>query len=156
MFHFPTLPSITLCPSPKARPSSDDLQALTCKGFPIQRSADHRIFAPTRSLSQLITSFIDFWHQGIHHKPLSSSFEVPAVTRFEIFSRACRTLMTPSRIGFVCLILVCLSWKLCFPQNCWSISFAFSLGLAPSSFSVLLMSVICATRMSICSQNSLT
>ena len=72
------------------------------------------------------------------------------MTRFEIFSRACRTLMTPSRIGFVCLILVCLSWKLCFPQNCWSISFAFSLGLAPSPFSVLLMSVICATRMSIC------
>ena len=35
-------------------------------GFPIQRSADHRIFAPTRGLSQLITSFIGSQCQGIH------------------------------------------------------------------------------------------
>ena len=35
-------------------------------GFPIQRSADHRIFAPTRGLSQLVTSFIGSQCQGIH------------------------------------------------------------------------------------------
>ena len=35
-------------------------------GFPIQRSADHRIFAPTRGLSQLITSFFGSQCQGIH------------------------------------------------------------------------------------------
>ena len=35
-------------------------------GFPIQKSAGHRIFAPCRSLSQLITSFIGSQCQGIH------------------------------------------------------------------------------------------
>ena len=35
-------------------------------GFPIQRSAGHGIFAPCRSLSQLITSFIGSQCQGIH------------------------------------------------------------------------------------------
>ena len=34
-------------------------------GFPIQKSPDHRIFAPPRSLSQLITSFIGSQCQGI-------------------------------------------------------------------------------------------
>ena len=35
-------------------------------GFPIQRSADQWIFAPPRSFSQLITSFIGSQCQGIH------------------------------------------------------------------------------------------
>ena len=35
-------------------------------GFPIQKSADQRLFAPPRSLSQLITSFIGSQCQGIH------------------------------------------------------------------------------------------
>ena len=35
-------------------------------GFPIQKSPDHWIFAPSRSLSQLITSFIGSQCQGIH------------------------------------------------------------------------------------------
>ena len=34
-------------------------------GFPIRKSPDHRIFAPPRSLSQLIASFIGSWCQGI-------------------------------------------------------------------------------------------
>ena len=37
------------------------------KGFPIRKSPDHRLFASPRGLSQLITSFIDFRRQGIHH-----------------------------------------------------------------------------------------
>ncbi len=36
-----------------------------CAGFPIQRSPDQRVFAPPRSLSQLITSFIGSQCQGI-------------------------------------------------------------------------------------------
>ena len=40
------------------------------KGFPIRRSADYFVFANTRSLSQLITSFIAIESQGIHHVPL--------------------------------------------------------------------------------------
>ena len=35
-------------------------------GFPIQKSADQRSFAPPRSFSQLITSFIGSQCQGIH------------------------------------------------------------------------------------------
>ncbi len=35
-------------------------------GFPIQRSPDQWIFAPPRSFSQLITSFIGSQCQGIH------------------------------------------------------------------------------------------
>ena len=38
-------------------------------GCPIRKSADHRIFAPTRGLSQLITSFIASVSQGIRHAP---------------------------------------------------------------------------------------
>ena len=39
-------------------------------GCPIRKSADQRLFAPTRSLSQLITSFIASESLGIHHTPL--------------------------------------------------------------------------------------
>ena len=39
-------------------------------GCPIRKSADQRSFAPTRSLSQLITSFIASESQGIRHAPL--------------------------------------------------------------------------------------
>ena len=35
-------------------------------GFPIRKSAGHWIFAPNRSLSQLVTSFVGSWCQGIH------------------------------------------------------------------------------------------
>ena len=38
-------------------------------GCPIRKSADQRSFAPTRSLSQLITSFIASESQGIRHVP---------------------------------------------------------------------------------------
>ena len=34
-------------------------------GFPIRKSPDRRIFAPPRSLSQLVTSFFGSWCQGI-------------------------------------------------------------------------------------------
>ena len=39
-------------------------------GCPIRKSADQRSFAPTRGLSQLITSFIASESQGIRHVPL--------------------------------------------------------------------------------------
>ena len=38
-------------------------------GCPIRKSPDQRSFAPTRSLSQLITSFIASESQGIHQTP---------------------------------------------------------------------------------------
>jgi hypothetical protein len=38
-------------------------------GYPIRKSPGQSVFAATRSLSQLITSFFACWHQGIHHAP---------------------------------------------------------------------------------------
>ena len=38
-------------------------------GCPIRKSSDQRLFAPPRSLSQLITSFIASESQGIRHAP---------------------------------------------------------------------------------------
>ena len=38
-------------------------------GFPIRKSTDRRVLAPPRGLSQLATSFIAFWNQGIHRMP---------------------------------------------------------------------------------------
>ena len=40
------------------------------RGFPIRRSPDQSLLAAPRSLSQLSTSFIACWRQGIHHTPL--------------------------------------------------------------------------------------
>ena len=39
-------------------------------GFPIRTSTDQRLFAPPRSFSQRITSFIASQRQGIHQMPL--------------------------------------------------------------------------------------
>src|SRR5256886_7634904 len=60
MFHFPALASMALC-----------IQAIdTCLlqqvGCPIRTSPDRRLLAAPRSLSQLTTSFIASWRQGIH------------------------------------------------------------------------------------------
>ena len=44
-------------------------------GCPIRKSSDQRLFAPTRSLSQLITSFIASESQGIRHAPLLTFFQ---------------------------------------------------------------------------------
>ena len=41
-------------------------------GFPIRKSPDHSLLAASRSLSQLITSFIAYLRQGIHTHALSS------------------------------------------------------------------------------------
>ena len=47
-------------------------------GCPIRKSADQRSFAPPRSLSQLITSFIASESQGIRHVPFLAFFASPS------------------------------------------------------------------------------
>ena len=42
-------------------------RALPRPGYPIRKSTGRSVFAALRGLSQLITSFIACWHQGIHH-----------------------------------------------------------------------------------------
>ena len=50
--------------------SAGDDGAFPPPGFPIRKSPGQSVFAAHRSLSQLTTSFIAFWRQGIHHPPL--------------------------------------------------------------------------------------
>ena len=63
MFQFPGFPSIRYG-------LAYGYLRFTQVGFPIQKSPDQRIFAPPRSLSQLITSFIGSQCQGIRPAPL--------------------------------------------------------------------------------------
>ena len=69
MFQFPAFASLTnnkgYCP-------------FRTVGCPIRRLADHRIFAPTRHFSQLITSFVASVSQGIRHAPLLTFAFSPA------------------------------------------------------------------------------
>ena len=41
-------------------------QVLPCSGYPIRKFTGQSVFAALRDLSQLATSFIAYWHQGIH------------------------------------------------------------------------------------------
>ena len=47
--------------------SSQNWSVLSNPGYPIRKSTGQSVFAAIRCLSQLITSFIAYWHQGIHH-----------------------------------------------------------------------------------------
>ena len=46
------------------------IQVLSWIGYPIRKSPGQSVLAALRSLSQLTTSFIACWHQGIHDVPL--------------------------------------------------------------------------------------
>ena len=50
------------------------MSELLLTGCPIRISSDQRLFAPPRSFSQLITSFVASKSQGIHRLPLYSLF----------------------------------------------------------------------------------
>ena len=58
MFQFPAL-----------APEMIRWRVFNTPGCPIRRFTDQRLFAPPRSLSQLITSFIASESQGIRHAP---------------------------------------------------------------------------------------
>ena len=60
MFHF------TGCRDVPAMYSQELEQVLPHSGYPIRKSTGQSVFAALRSLSQLTTSFIAYWHQGIH------------------------------------------------------------------------------------------
>ena len=60
MFHF------TGCRDVPAMDSQELEQMLLCSVYPIRKFTGQFVFAAYRSLSQLATSFIAYWHQGIH------------------------------------------------------------------------------------------
>ena len=64
MFQFPSFAS------PRLWIHQGDVPTLLGTGFPIRRSPGLSLFATTRGLSQLTTSFIAFLCQGIRHVPL--------------------------------------------------------------------------------------
>ena len=55
-------------------PSFNGSLAFNQRGFPIRISPDYRLFAATRSFSQLITSFFASESLGIPHTPLFTFF----------------------------------------------------------------------------------
>ena len=61
-------------------------------GFPIRKSPDHSSFATPRSLSQLITSFIGSWCQGI---PLALFLAWPFVEARQATFRQTQTVWLP-------------------------------------------------------------
>ena len=70
MFQFPPFASVQ---------KSNGCMSFRHAGCPIRKSADQWSFAPTRGLSQLITSFIASVSQGIHLAPFST-FSVDSLT----------------------------------------------------------------------------
>ena len=52
--------------------SGRDDAGLAAPGYPIRKFPDQSLLAAPRDLSQLITSFIARWHQGIHSVPFSA------------------------------------------------------------------------------------
>ena len=64
MFHFPPLASRALCIQAR------DDTALPVPGSPIRTSPGQSPLTAYRGLSQLATSFIASWCQGIHRTPL--------------------------------------------------------------------------------------
>ena len=56
--------------SPRSPPQTCGYRTFRPVGSPIRKPADHRPFAPTRGLSQLIASFIARESLGIRHTPL--------------------------------------------------------------------------------------
>ena len=72
--------------------SGYDNTLLKVLGYPIRIPPGLSSLAALRGFSQLVASFFACWHQGIHHKPLSSSFTRMRSTpgdslNFEIFKR---------------------------------------------------------------------
>jgi hypothetical protein len=60
MFHFAG------CRDACAMDSHKLEQVLPRSGYPIRKFTGQSVFAAIRDLSQLTTSFIAYWHQGIH------------------------------------------------------------------------------------------
>ena len=73
-------------------------QRFALPGFPIRKSPDHRIFAPSRSFSQLIASFIGSQCQGIH----------PALLMLDLYLVRCHSSVN-GRLCVLCFKSICLS-----------------------------------------------
>ena len=114
--------------------SGYDDNLLKLSGYPIRIPPDLSSLAAPRGFSQLAASFFACWHQGIHHKPLSSSFTRMRSTPGDSLN------FENYRESFACMLDSCVSLFL-------EIVFSHKI------VGVLIFIRICnfATRMSICS-----
>ena len=131
MFHF------SGCRVHKPMYSAYDDKVLTLSGYPIRIPPGLSSLAALRGFSQLVASFFACWHQGIHHKPLSSSFTMrstPGDSHFEIFLQI-----------HILRIIACML------DSC--VSLFLEIVFSHKIVGVLIFIRICnfATRMSICS-----
>ena len=76
--------------SPGLLPACAGYPVFSRMGCPIRKSPDQRLFAPPRSLSQLITSFIASESQGIHHTPLITFLMLYLQLNITIIIPACQ------------------------------------------------------------------
>ena len=88
MFQFPAFASVF-----------DGCHPFRMTGCPIRKSAHHRLFAPTRGFSQLITSFFASESLGIHHVPFFTSW-TPAYYYAEGILGSCVLVYNMSKIFF--------------------------------------------------------
>jgi hypothetical protein len=116
-------------------------------GFPIRKSPDHSLLAATRSLSQLVTSFIACLRQGIHTHALSSltikSTSHPGLRRFHrkfrsqmyatFFALTCAPTIIARPCGPHCRHSNARQYSIVKDRECWSIQ--------PSAFSDRLSTV---------------
>jgi len=94
MFHF------TRYRTHRAMYSHGGDRILIQPGYPIRTSTGRSVFAALRGLSQLITSFIACWHQGIHHALLVAFF-ILILLKFLLGGLAWRRPRSPRRLSFV-------------------------------------------------------
>ena len=95
MFQFPRFASLR----------KQGYQSFRLVGCPIRISPDQRLFAPTRGLTQLITSFIASMSLGIHHSPFPTFFRYSTVSVF-LYGLALRHAVTGGSGGSLILSAV--------------------------------------------------
>ena len=95
--------------SPRHPMDSDDGNGCSHPlGFPIRKSPDHSLLAASRSLSQLITSFIAYLRQGIHTHALSS-LTIKSTSHTRPLSPAYSPVLRPiCERYFLCAYYLCL------------------------------------------------
>ena len=107
MFQFPALASI-----------QDGWHSFRMPGCPIRKSSDQRLFAPSRSLSQLITSFIASESQGIRHAPLLTFFQTFYSHTGIDLGNCFRLSILHTRTRTVWYILLALTFNFTFCTSC--------------------------------------
>ena len=110
-------------------------QILHLCGFPIRKSADRSLFAAPRSLSQLVTSFVGSWCQGIHLMLFlawtSSFFQFSIEISFASFAWVSQIIdwlsssllkrpFTISPCLTICSFCYPINGKTLFQNHCWS------------------------------------